>query len=65
MDSVLGSGTKSGYSFTYSGATDSWIVAATPVLPGTTGDRGYFVDNSEVIRVSSSGAATSASTPIE
>lgn len=65
VDSVLGSGTKSGYSFTYSGATDAWSVAASPILPGTTGDRGFFIDDSGVIRFSSSGAATSASSAID
>ena len=48
IDSVLGSGTKQGYSFqaTY-GATTSeylWYAVASPVLPTTTGDR-YFACN--------------------
>lgn len=65
VDSVLGSGTKSGYTFAYSAATDSWSVTASPILPGTTGDRGFFVDDSGVIRFSGSGAATSASPAID
>ena len=65
IDSVLASGTKSGYSFTYAGASDSWNVTAVPAAAGVTGDRGFFVDDSGVIRYSASGAATSASTPVD
>ena len=65
IDSVLGSGTKSGYVFTYTTVPDSWNVAAAPQTAGTTGDRAFFVDASGVIRFEASGAATSASAPLD
>ena len=65
IDSVLSSGTKSGYSFTYTGGTSTWNVSTVPTTAGTTGDRGFFVDESGVIRFAASGAATSASNPID
>jgi len=65
IDNVLGSGTKAGYSFNYTGTADSWTCTASPVATGTTGDRYFFVDNSGVIRFSSSGPATSASGAID
>jgi prepilin-type N-terminal cleavage/methylation domain-containing protein len=65
IDSVLGSGTKSGYGFTYAGAANTWTTSTVPTTAGTTGDRGFFVDQSGVIRFSASGAATSASNPID
>jgi type IV pilus assembly protein PilA len=65
VDSVLGSGTKSGYAFTYSGGSDTWTTSAVPTTAGATGDRGFFADESGVIRFSATGAATSASNPID
>ena len=65
IDSVLASGTKSGYAFTYGGATNTWTVGSTPSTAGTTGDRGFFVDQTGVIRFAASGAATSASPPLD
>src|SRR5208283_2460354 len=57
IDSVLASGTKSGYVFTYAaGATDAngnvlaYTLTADPVTRGTTGQRGFFSDQSGVIR---------------
>lgn len=71
VDSVLASGSKSGYSFVYaSGATDangnvlSYSVTADPVNRGTTGQRGFYTDQSGVIRANATGTATAASTPI-
>ena len=65
IDSVLGSGTKSGYNFTYTGTTNTWSVSAVPSTPGTDGDRGFFVDTSGVLRFAPAGAATSASNPLD
>jgi type IV pilus assembly protein PilA len=65
IDSVLGAGTKSGYAFTYAGGTDTFTVTADPTTPGTTGDRGFFVDASGVVRFAASGSASSASNPID
>lgn len=71
LDSVLAGGVKSGYRFTYSPiATDpagnvlSYTVTATPVSPGTTGQRSFFTDQSGTIRSSSNGIADASSTPL-
>jgi hypothetical protein len=71
VDSVLASGTKSGYSFVYAtGSTDnsgnvlSYSITATPVTEGTTGQRGFYSDQSGVIRADASGSASASSTPI-
>ncbi len=69
VDSVLGKdpATKSGYTFVYVGSgtpTSSYGITATPVTVGSTGQRGFFTNQSGVIRSDPSGAATSASTPL-
>jgi type IV pilus assembly protein PilA len=71
IDSVLASGTKSGYIFTYTpGATDasgnvlSYGITASPISPGTTGQRGFYTDQSGVIRANTTGTANATSTPI-
>ena len=65
IDSVLASGTKSGYTFAYAGAANTGSCTADPETAGTTGDRYFFVDQSGVIRFSSTGTATSTSAPID
>jgi type IV pilus assembly protein PilA len=71
IDSVLASGIKSGYSFTYTpGAADtsgnvlSYAITADPVARGTTGQRGFFTDQSGVTRANPGGPADASSTPI-
>ena len=71
IDSVLAAGTKSGYRFTYNvGVTDpsgnvvSYSIMASPVNPGTTGQRFFFTDQSGTIRSNPAGTADSSSTPI-
>jgi len=70
IDSVLSTGTKSGYSFAYTAGTSSggnylnYTLTAAPTSPGTTGQRYFFTDQSGVIRADSAAAATSSSTPI-
>jgi type IV pilus assembly protein PilA len=71
VDSVLATGTKSGYLFTYATvATDangnvlSYTITANPVTRGTTGQRGFFSNQSGVIRADSTTTATATSTPI-
>lgn len=66
IDSVLAAGTKSGYAFKYTaGAADSagnintFGVVATPVTVGSTGQDGYGIDQSSVIRFTTTGAAPS------
>ena len=67
VDNVLGTGTKSGYNFTGMSATGNtaWSVNADPSTPGTTGERGFFVDQTGVIRFVTSGSAGPGSTPID
>jgi type IV pilus assembly protein PilA len=69
VDSVLAvdPATKSGYTFVYTpGAAPvaSYKLVATPVSQGVTGQRGFYTDQSGVIRADPAGAATSGSTPI-
>ncbi len=67
IDSVLASGIKSGYIFSYAagGANQSYSITATPISVGATGQNMYLTDQSGVIRVDTSGSgATAASTPI-
>jgi type IV pilus assembly protein PilA len=71
IDSVLASGVKSGYRFTYvPGATDpagnvlTYAITATPVTPGSTGQRSFFTDQSGTIRNTSSGTADANSAPL-
>ena len=65
IDSVLGAAKKSGYTFNYTGGKNIWNCDTVPTDAGTTGDRGFFVDQSGVIRFDSSGTATSTSPPID
>jgi type II secretory pathway pseudopilin PulG len=47
----LRTGTKQGYIFRIERATElEWEATATPLKPGVTGDRSFFVDESGVIR---------------
>ncbi len=71
IDSVLSSGVKSGYSFSYSpgvadanGNYESYVVTAQPTIPGVSGQRYFYTDQTGVIRADSSTLATSSSTPI-
>jgi type IV pilus assembly protein PilA len=70
LDSVLASGTKSGYTFVWTGDGNTpsvgYSITATPVNVGTTGQRMFFSDQSGVIRYDPSGAgATVASPPLQ
>jgi prepilin-type N-terminal cleavage/methylation domain-containing protein len=56
IDSVLATGTKAGYSFTYSvvatdqsGDVTAFSVNADPVIPGQSGDQHYRTDQSNII----------------
>src|ERR1700722_15354908 len=70
IDSVLASGTKSGYSFTWSAGTLSngnylnYSITGKPTSPGVTGQRYFYTDQSGVIRTAQGAAATAASTPL-
>jgi type IV pilus assembly protein PilA len=70
IDGVLSAGTKSGYTFAYAagaavgGVIPTYTVTADPVNRGTTGQRGFFTDQSGVIRANPTATATAASPPI-
>ena len=71
IDSVLASGTKSGYSFTYSpalpdttGRYNGYIMNGNPVTPGQTGSAYYFSDQTHVIRGSITGPASASDSPV-
>jgi type IV pilus assembly protein PilA len=69
IDSVLGSGTKSGYIFTLAGASGTPVTtytdSASPITTGQSGQRGFFSDQSGVIRYNASGVATLADPPLQ
>ena len=69
VDSVLSAGTKSGYTFKFTGdgntPSTGYSIVATPVKVGTSGQRGFFTDQSGVIRNDPTGAATSSSAPLQ
>jgi type IV pilus assembly protein PilA len=69
VDSVIAKdpATKSGYTFVWTGSgspISSYKLVATPVSQGVTGQRGFYTDQSGVIRADPAGAATSGSTPL-
>lgn len=59
IDSVLGSGIKQGYQFTFTFVdADHYFVNANPAAPGGTGNRYFYIDEAEVIHSSTTGQAT-------
>ncbi len=70
VDSVLGTGVKSGYTFiltsTASGTFhDTYTLNANPLEPGTTGDRRFFTDQSGVVRYNLTSNASATDPPIQ
>ena len=52
VDSVLANGTKQGYHFSVRSGPDvelEWSASAVPAVPGTTGSRCFYVDQSGLI----------------
>jgi prepilin-type N-terminal cleavage/methylation domain-containing protein len=70
VDSSVSDGAKSGYQFTYvsgaptNGKISTYTITASPVVPGKSGGRYFFTDQSGVIRYDTAGAATVTSPPI-
>jgi len=65
IDSSLGAGTKTGYSFVYvptyqdaAGHYNGFTVNANPQIPGSSGRRYFYIDQTGVIRVNYTAAAT-------
>ncbi len=64
IDSVLGSGTKDGYSFASTGGSIGFTITAEPLTAGSTGTRYFFSDESGVIRYNTGGSADNSSNPL-
>jgi type IV pilus assembly protein PilA len=69
VDSVLGAGTKSGYGFTWTAGAGTpstgYSIKADAVAQNTSGTRGFFTDQSGVIRYASGAGATSTDSPLQ
>src|SRR5712672_2207071 len=69
IDSVLAldPAIKSGYTFVWVGTgtpVSSYTLTAKPVTAGVTGQRGFFTDQSGVMRADTTGTASASSTPL-
>ena len=64
IDSVLGSGTKDGYSFASGGSANNFTITGAPLTAGSTGTRYFFSDESGVIRYTTGGVANNSSSPL-
>jgi|SRR6202521_2489116 len=70
VDTLVAGGTKSGYTLTYvsgapsNGTISTYTISASPVVPGKSGSRYFFTDQTGVIRYNSGGTATMASPPL-
>jgi type IV pilus assembly protein PilA len=72
IDSVLSTGVKSGFVYTYNvtatdanGDAQAYTVNADPTVPGTTGDRHFYTDQTAVIRSNPSATAGPTDPPIQ
>jgi len=72
IDNVLGSGTKSGYTFALSAGSGgtttpqyTFAVNGNPVTAGTSGQRSFYSDQTGVIRYNQSTAASSTDRPLQ
>lgn len=70
IDEVLAAGAKSGYLFTYTpgaadatGAVSSYAVVAVPMVVGSTGQRGFYTDQTGAIRFTLDGTEPTAASP--
>ena len=66
IDDLLASGSKSGYTFTYTptlldstGRYNGYTVLANPIIAGTTGQNFYYEDETHLIRMNASAPAGS------
>lgn len=58
IDAQLASGSKDGYGYEYSSsAVQDFSLNANPVVPGNTGNRYFYIDETGVIRVNDEGEA--------
>ena len=71
IDPVLASGIRNGYNFVYApidtdgnGQPDQFTVNANPISVGQTGDKYFFVDQTNIIRQNIGGLANASSDPV-
>ncbi len=66
VDSIITSGTRQGYDFEYERVDEAqFTLNGDPITSGVTGNRGFYVDETGVIRVSDSGSADGTSPPLQ
>jgi len=68
IDNVIGSAAtsrKSGYDFSTTGGTLQFTARANPAMPGTTGNRRFFVDATGAIRANANAPAGANDPPIQ
>ncbi len=65
IDSALGAGISRGYTVAVVGAptADVWSATAVPNTVGSSGNRGFFIDESGVIRFTTDGSAPTTASP--
>jgi prepilin-type N-terminal cleavage/methylation domain-containing protein len=64
LDAALASGSKDGYTFLTAGTAEAFTVNADPTDMGSSGNRGFFSDQSAVIRYATGAAADASSPPL-
>lgn len=71
IDALLAAGSKGGYTFVYApidangdGKPEQYTVNASPVNPGVTGDKYFYVDQTNVVRYNNGAPATATSNPV-
>jgi type IV pilus assembly protein PilA len=69
IDSTLASGTKSGYLFTYAatangGVNNTYALNADPLNTGVSGQRHFYTDDTDVLRVNGTGVASPSDPPL-
>src|SRR6266849_7107811 len=69
IDAALAGGTKSGYTFLYTpvsagAVVTSYSVNADPITSGASGQRHFFTDETNLIRVNAAAVATNTDSPI-
>lgn len=64
IDEALGAGAKDGYTYTMTAGNTTFSVNGDPTTMDTTGKRGFFVDETAVIRFAIGAAASASSDPL-
>jgi prepilin-type N-terminal cleavage/methylation domain-containing protein len=71
IDPILATGTRQGYVYSYNpidadgdGQPEAYTINASPAVPGKTGDKYFFVDQTNVVRENLGAPATATSPPV-